>query len=91
MKVQRFEDLDVWKEARGLVSMVYEAAKENGALQKDYRFRDQINAAAVSVMSNIAEGFWSGGRTGNSCSFFLLPRVPVAEVQSLLYVGLDQS
>jgi four helix bundle protein len=90
MKVERFEDLDVWKEARDLVSIVYEAAKENGALQKDYRFRDQINAAAVSVMSNIAEGFCR--RTNREfVQFLFIAKGSCAEVQSLLYVGLDQS
>ena len=89
MKVQRFEDLEVWKEARGLVSMVYEAAKENGALQKDFRFRDQINAAAVSVMSNIAEGFCR--RTNKEfVQFLFIAKVSCAEVQSLLYAALDQ-
>ncbi|OGP24358.1 MAG: hypothetical protein A2038_03695 [Deltaproteobacteria bacterium GWA2_57_13] len=90
MKVERFEDLEVWKEARGLVSMVYQAAKENGALGKDYRFRDQITAAAVSVMSNIAEGFCR--RTNKEfVQFLFVAKGSCAEVQSLLYAGLDQN
>ena len=66
-----------------LVSMVYGAAKENSALRKDYRFKDQISAAAVSVMSNIAEGFCR--RTNREFVQFLFI------AQSLLYAGLDQS
>ena len=90
MKVVRFEDLNVWKEARGLVSMVYQAVKENGALRKDFRFRDQITASAVSVMSNIAEGFCR--RTNKEfVQFLFIAKGSCAEVQSLLYVGLDQS
>ena len=82
MKVERFEDLEVWKEARGLVSMVYQAAKENGAIGKDYRFRDQINAAAVSVMSNIAEGFCR--RTNKEfVQFLLVAKGSCAEVRTL--------
>ena len=89
MKVERFEDLEVWKEARHLVSLVYEAAKDNGELRKDFRFRDQITAAAVSVMSNIAEGFCR--RTNREFTQFLfIAKGSCAEVQSLLYAALDQ-
>jgi four helix bundle protein len=68
-KVEKFEDLEVWREARGLVSEVYQAAKQNRELARDYRFRDQITAAAVSVMSNIAEGF--SRRTNREFTQFL--------------------
>lgn len=89
MKVQKFEDLEVWQQARALVSAVYKAAAENGRLAKDYRFRDQITAAAVSVMSNIAEGF--SRRTNKEFTQFLfIAKGSCAEVQSLLYVALDQ-
>ena len=89
MKVKRFEDLEGWKEARNLVSMVYQAAKENGGLAKDHRFKDQITAAAVSVMSNIAEGFCR--RTNKEFTQFLfVAKGSCAEVQSLLYAALDQ-
>jgi four helix bundle protein len=89
VKVQRFEDLEVSQEARTLVSEVYHAARENGRLAKDYRFRDQITAAAVSVMSNIAEGF--SRRTNKEFTHFLfIAKGSCAEVQSLLYVALDQ-
>ncbi|MBI2089372.1 MAG: four helix bundle protein [Deltaproteobacteria bacterium] len=89
MKVQKFEDLEVWREARILVSEVYRVARENGRLAKDYRFRDQITAAALSVMSNIAEGF--SRRTNREFAQFLfIAKGSCAEVQSLLYVALDQ-
>lgn len=69
--------------------MVYAAAKENGTFGKDYRFKDQINAAAVSVMSNIAEGF--SRRTNKEfVQFLFIAKGSCAEVQSLLYAGLDQ-
>lgn len=54
MKIQRFEELECWKEARQLVNMVYEAVKDNMNFQKDFRLNSQITAAAVSTMSNIA-------------------------------------
>ena len=89
MKVQKFEDMEVWQGARALVSEVYQAVRDNGRLAKDYRFRDQITAAAVSVMSNIAEGF--SRRTNKEFTQFLfIAKGSCAEVQSLLYVALDQ-
>jgi four helix bundle protein len=57
MKIERFGDLECWKEARILVKMVYEAIHSSGRFQRDYGLRDQVTDAAVSSMSNIAEGF----------------------------------
>jgi len=51
-----FEDLGAWKRARELVNGVYSLCREP-AVAKDFGLRDQIQRAAVSVMSNIAEGF----------------------------------
>ncbi len=57
MKIARFEDLLCWQEARMLVNMVYGAIRNTSDFQKDFRLSGQITAAAVSSMSNIAEGF----------------------------------
>ncbi len=57
MKIERFEDLKAWQEARVLVSKIYRAVRLSDSLKQDRRFRDQITSAAVSVMSNVAEGF----------------------------------
>lgn len=54
MKIERFEDLEAWKAARVLVSQVYDMTRQAQDTGRDYRFRDQVTAAAVSVMSNIA-------------------------------------
>jgi len=56
MKVEQFEDLVVWQRARALARSVY-ALTRSPLFSKDYGFRDQIQRAAVSVSSNIAEGF----------------------------------
>ncbi len=54
MRIKRFEDLDCWKEARRLVHMVYEVVHSSQNFRTDYRLRDQVTDAAVSVMSDIA-------------------------------------
>ena len=51
-----FEDLEVWKSARELTNRIYKISNNSG-FSKDYGLRDQIRRAAVSIMSNIAEGF----------------------------------
>ena len=69
--------------------MVYEAVKANGAFCKDYRLVNQIQSVAVSAMSNIAEGF---ARKSNKefIQFLFIAKSSAAEVQSQLYVTLDQ-
>jgi four helix bundle protein len=85
--VKRFEDLDVWKEARALTSQVYRISRR-GEFARDFGLRDQMQRAAVSVMSNVAEGF--GGRTSREYVQFLgYARRSASEVQSQLYVALD--
>ena len=57
MKIERFEDIKAWQQARTLAKMVYDAVKWNKGSSNDYKFNGQIQSAAVSIMSNIAEGF----------------------------------
>ena len=70
--------------------MIYDAAKSDKAFSSDYRFRDQIRSAAVSIMSNIAEGF-SRRSTKEFTQFLFIAKASAAEVQSQLYVALDQT
>jgi len=59
MKIQRFEDLECWQQARKLVNMIYETIKLSTPFQKDFRLVNQITGAAISVMSNIVEAMVS--------------------------------
>ncbi len=68
--------------------MVYEITKK-GAFARDYRLRDQITGAAISIMNNIAEGFDSQSNTEFK-RFLRYSRRSVSEVQNCLYVALDQ-
>jgi four helix bundle protein len=56
--IQRFEEIEAWQTARELSRLVYRLTKE-GAFAHDFALRDQIRRAAVSILSNIAEGFES--------------------------------
>ena len=60
-KVERFEDLIAWQKAREMRRQIYRITRQP-ALRQDLDYRRQIQRAAVSVMSNIAEGFERGGR-----------------------------
>ena len=60
MKIERFEDLEIWQEARELCKFVFSITLSD-AFKKDFKFRDQIRASSGSIMDNIAEGFERGG------------------------------
>lgn len=86
--VKRFEELDVWQTARQLANHIYDCTS-TGPFAKDFGLRDQIQRAAVSVMSNIAEGFNS--RTQRIFIDLLgRARGSAAEVQSQLYLAQDR-
>lgn len=89
MKLTRFEDLDCWKEARKLTQQIYGAISRNPFWQRDVRLCGQIQAASVSVMSNIAEGLVRHSDKEFVQSLFIAMS-SAAEVQSHLYVAIDQ-
>ena len=89
MKITRFEDIQAWQEARKLVKMVYSLINKSPKFRKDFRLTNQVQDAAVSTMSNIPEGF---ARRSNRefIQFLFISKSSAAEVQSQLYVALDQ-
>ena len=89
MKITRFEDLDCWQEARKLTKIVY-TATTNGRFRKDLRLSGQIQSAATSVMANIAEGFIRRSDK-EFVQYLFVAMASTAEVQSHIYVALDQS
>jgi four helix bundle protein len=86
--VKQFEDLHVWQDARQLVAVIYSASKTR-AFNQDFGLRDQIRRAAVSSMSNIAEGFERGTRK-EFIQFLNIAKGSNGEVRSQLCVALDQ-
>jgi len=83
-----FEEIEAWRQARELTRLVYEVSGK-GTFGRDFALRDQIRRAAVSVMSNIAEGFGRGGAR-EFVQFLSVARGSASEVSAQLYVALDQ-
>lgn len=84
---KRFEDILAWKKARNLVKEIYLTCS-TGDFYRDFDLKDQIRRAAVSAMTNVAEGF--GRKTNRDFARFLdVARGSTLEVQSLLYVASD--
>jgi four helix bundle protein len=88
MKIQKFEDLEAWKEARQLVRLIYDIINQSEQFKRDYKLKEQLTGAVVSIMSNIAEGF---SRRSNKefVQFLFISISSASEVQSLLYVAQD--
>ena len=85
---QQFEDLGVWQDARALSKLIYCVTKQH-EFYRDIDLRRQIRSAAVSTMSNIAEGFERGTRK-EFIHFLNISKGSNGEVRSQLYVALDQ-
>ncbi len=86
--IKRFEDVDVWKEARKLVNMIYDLT-DKGLFKNDFGLKEQIQKAAVSSMSNVAEGFDSDTKQ-QFIQMLSYTKRSSSEVQSELYVALDR-
>jgi four helix bundle protein len=84
LKIENFEDIEAWKEARQLVREIYGYLKEC----RDFGFRDQMQRAVISIMSNIAEGFERGSNK-EFVQFLTIARGSLAEVKSLSYAAVD--
>jgi len=85
--IRRFEEIEAWQTARELTRLVYALSKD-GALARDFGLRDQMRRAAVSVLSNIAEGFES--RTQALFIEFLgRAKGSAGELRAQAYVAFD--
>ena len=87
MGVLKFEDLDAWGLARALVRETYQLTRRPG-LDRDFGLSGQLQRAAVSIMSNIAEGFERKHKAEKSQAYNVA-RASCGEARSLLYVVGD--
>jgi len=86
-RIEEFEDLIAWQKARELTRAIYQATRQE-AFAKDYGLSGQIQRAAMSIMSNISEGF-ERGNPREFHQFLSIAKASCAEVRSQLYVALD--
>lgn len=86
--ITRFEEIQAWQTARQLTNLIYQFTGQ-GAFVKDFALRDQIRRAAVSVMSNIAEGFESRTQA-QFVNYLGQAKASAGEVRCQLYIALDQ-
>lgn len=83
---KRFEDLIMWQRARALANVIYKLTDSPSF--RDANLRNQMRRAAVSVMSNIAEGF-GRGTNEELLKFLFIAKGSLTELQSQLYLSLD--
>jgi len=82
--VKKFEDLICWQRSRELTREIYKVFKDC----RDFGFKDQIQRAVVSIMSNIAEGFESGTKL-EFLNYLFISKASAGEVRAQLYAALD--
>ncbi|CAG0957728.1 hypothetical protein ANAEL_00438 [Anaerolineales bacterium] len=82
-----FEEIEAWQTARELAKLIYEFTDE-GKFARDFGLKDQIRRAAVSIMSNIAEGFESQTQA-QFVRYLGVAKASAGEVRAQLYVSRD--
>ena len=85
--IQRFEEIEAWQKGRDLTRRIYQITAKT-TFARDFTLKDQIKRAAISITSNIAEGF---ERSGNRefIQFLAIAKGSASELKSQLYTALD--
>jgi len=86
MKINKFEDLPIWKKAIGLTCEIYNITSA-GKFAKDFCLRDQIRRAMISISSNIVEGF-EKNNNNEFIRFLKIAKGSTGEVRNQLYIAL---
>jgi len=88
MSIKVYNELDVWKESRSLVKLIYNITKQFPK-EELYGLSNQMQRSAVSIPSNIAEGC-GRNHTKDSIQFFYISRGSLFELETQLYLAYDQ-
>jgi four helix bundle protein len=86
-RIERFEDIEAWKKARGFTRKIYELS-DKGNLARDFGLKGQLKRSSISIMSNIAEGFEREG-DNEFRQFLSIAKGSVGELKAQLYVAID--
>lgn len=84
-----YENLEVWKEARKMVSDVYQLTKKFPK-EEQYGLTNQLRRSAVSVPSNIAEGM-GRNHTKDKIQFYYISRGSLFEAETQIILAFDQN
>ena len=87
-KIERFEEIEAWKKGSELRRAIYHCSR-TGPFGKDFALRDQIRRSAISITSNIAEGFERGGNK-EFIQFLAISKGSCGELRDQLYVAFDE-
>jgi len=87
-KINKFEDLICWQKARQITKDIYTITSQ-GKFERDWSLKDQIRRASISILLNISEGFCRKSHAEFK-QFLFYSHGSVGEVQSELYISLDQ-
>lgn len=85
--IKRFEDLEIWQEARRLAIIIHKISVETD-LKTDFKFKEQLKSSSGSVMDNVAEGFERDGNL-EFRQFLSIAKGSVGEVRSQVYRAFD--
>ena len=85
--IERFEDLIAWQKARALTKDIYSVTRHE-PFARDFGLSGQMQRAAVSIMSNLAEGF-ERGSDGDFHRFVCTAKGSCAELRAQIYVARD--
>jgi four helix bundle protein len=86
MKIQRFEDLEIWKLSLKLTRNIYDLTYKE-KFRKDFGLRDQIRRAVISISSNIVEGF-EKNNNNEFRRYLKISKGSAGEVRNQLYIAL---
>jgi len=86
MRINKFEDLDIWRESIGFAKEIYHITSK-GKFNKDFSFKDQIRRAIISISSNIAEGF-ERNNNNEFRRFLIISKGSIGEARTQLYIAL---
>ena len=87
MTIEKFEDLEIWQEARMLSKVIF-LITEHQPFSNDFKLKNQIKGSSGSIMDNIAEGFERGGNR-EFIQFLSIARGSCGETRSQVYRAYD--